>query len=363
MLPFETRRETDLMYTGRALVSCSLPLKPVKVTILEKSGKKVQKFASKFVRDSGAYRIKILADEAYGIPFGKDRLFLYWLISQAVKHSQRIVYYSSVRKLLESLQLPYGQPNRLWIRGAIDRILNSTLFFEYNNGLIHGTEKDTILSRVVGVLDPKLADEPYTECYFELSQDFFNELVTNKHAIPFDMEVIAHLAGNYGAMDFYVWWNYKLYTERNSKEPYYYIPLDNLRDQFGSPDMPLFRFKQLMKTRLKLLNRAITLVYGINSDIGFSGDKVSFKLIQPLLRLPEKPKPSSPEPQKAEPEVKPNPVGQALLAEMNPFQNMEKKAPQFDPNAATTADSHWQKKIREMQERFQNAERERELST
>lgn len=269
-------QNTDLAFTSRALINCSLPLKPLKNTLLTKQGKKIV-FASKFVRNSGPYRVKVLADEEFGVPFGKDRLFIFWLITEAVKTKSRTIYYESVRSVLKDMRLDYGKKNRDWLKGAINRIMNSTLFLEYDNGHIHGIEKDTILSKVVGVLDPKKRE--YEVCYFELSQDFFRELVTERHGLPFDIDAIFLFKNNYGAMDLFIWWQFKLFSKAQT-EPFIQLSLSSLKLQFGQTDVTDKEFKRQMTVWCGLVNKIVLSCYGVDPKILVMKNTVYFKCVE-----------------------------------------------------------------------------------
>lgn len=285
---WEDRKEEDCGFMGRALLHVSLPLKAETVTIVEDAGP-VKKFSHKFVRTSGPYRVKILGDDEFGIPYGKDRLFLYWLITNVVRSQSKTVHYTNARKVMESIGLAWGNKNRLWLKGAINRLLHSTVYLDFEDGRVQGIDKDTILRRVVGVLDPNNKRSAYTECYFELSTDFYRELVEENHAIPLDMEVIRRLGDNYGAMDLYIWWNYRLFTEEESGYPYFYVSLGSLKAQFSnSKKMPLAKYKQLLKDRVNEVNSVIKQVYSINPRIEVLAEKLCFPILSPLIDKMEK---------------------------------------------------------------------------
>lgn len=296
VIALEELQEEHLQYYPPYLVAFSLPIKPVKVTVKEKNKSPQIKYQSKIVLENGPYQLKLIADEDYGHPFGKDRLFLAWLFSQSVKTRSKYLYYPSIRKLLAEMGLAYSKPNRDWLHGVINRVKNCSLQYSYSNETICATRNEHILTTVVGPLDPKkrkkadksnkrdLTKYKSEECFFELSNELYAHLVES--SVPFDIRVINELGDHYGAIDLYLFWSWRNFRLFEKKEGAVNILIAQLQKHMSAAK-DLKKWSQQLSERNELVKKAIVVVYG-KSDVCrmdvLKNKTLSIRVTKPLIK-------------------------------------------------------------------------------
>jgi plasmid replication initiation protein len=92
----EQRRDhkPEKAHSARPFVLCGIPVRrPAKHTL-------------QYSRQNGRFRLRVIADPNYGLPFGQDRLLLIWIATMATWQKTRQIRFRSATAILETFGLP-----------------------------------------------------------------------------------------------------------------------------------------------------------------------------------------------------------------------------------------------------------------
>lgn len=202
--------KTEKAYSARPFVLCGIPVRrPAKHTL-------------EYSRQNGRFRLRVIGDPAYGLPFGQDRLLLIWIATMAVWQKTREIHFRSAAAILEAFGL--AKDGRYYKRliASFERIFYSTFFFSSDQQVGEATLMERQSFRFVknarlwytepGPSEPTHASQTRTENVIVLSEEFWREI--QEHPIPVDLAVVKALADSPGNLDLYVWLVWRCWTAR-----------------------------------------------------------------------------------------------------------------------------------------------------
>jgi hypothetical protein len=217
-----------------------------------------KKDGMEFVRVNGDFILTIIAPSKVGLPYGSiPRLLLSWAATEAVKtQSKTLVMGDSVTAFMSQLGLMptggrWGSITRL--RDQSRRLFSSTVSYTYTGNPCHwadGGFRIASNTRLWWDKDPQRTQD-IPEGVIELSQEFFNEIVTSP--VPVDMRALMTLKQSPMALDIYTWLTYRMsYLAKST-----IIPWEALEMQFGADYKVTRQFKAAFIGHL----RAVCTVY------------------------------------------------------------------------------------------------------
>ena len=234
----------EIGYAARLLVQATLPHSKPKPGINE------------FERSNGAVIVKVIADSAYGLPYGTyPRLILAWLTTEAVRTKKPCIELGrSLRDFMGKLDFavgggPRGAAPRL--REHMLRLFSSTVSATYRRDGEWRSRGFRPVEEAGLFWDPDHSNGPMTwRSEVRLNQQFFEE-VTHQ-PVPIDMNALHVLTKSRSSMaiDIYQWLTHRVSYLREATT----IPWVALELQFGGEYGRLrdFRKKFLQQLRVVL---------------------------------------------------------------------------------------------------------------
>lgn len=194
-----------------------------------------------FTRQNGNFKLKIMADDEAGLPYGAmPRLLLSYLNTEAVKTKEsKITLGRSMSEFMRKIgfDMPRGgrRGNITTLKNQAHRLFSSVISCTYEQEELLGGKRLLLADEHMLWWDTKnIEQQNIFESYVQLSQPFFEEIT--KNPIPIDLRVIQLLKGSSMDLDIYCWLTYRMsYLKRPTK-----IPWEALQLQFGAgyPDTP-----------------------------------------------------------------------------------------------------------------------------
>ena len=193
------RHQQELAFGARPFVLCGLPIR------------RPPAGSMKYTRRNGRFVLEVVAHPDYGLPFGQDRLIPLWVATQAVRQQSRTIVFDSAAEILREFGPPLDGPHYARLVAGFKRVFGSTIYFGDERRLGLGQVWDYRRFHFFdhlkvwwtrGTCDRDV-DVPSARNAIVLSESFWREI--QEHPIPVDLTVVRALAGNPGAMDFYMW--------------------------------------------------------------------------------------------------------------------------------------------------------------
>jgi len=252
----------ELLYIAQVLVLCGLPYRQPKsaegapLTHWERSARTAQ----------GEVRLILgTLDPKVGLPYGKDRVLLSWLITKALQTGSPKITWDTATDFFEAFGLNTGGANYRWFLAAWKRLANLAIKIdrhEYGRGEDWGrlrvviedyrlpTPREQIQEATGGVRLP--LEAPYAA---ELGAKLFQELQEGR-VVPLPLPVMREFQDEPKAWDFacFVFWRSWVCqkSQQFNSNPVARISWQDLQLQLGSTDKDA---KQLRKTLRAFLDR------------------------------------------------------------------------------------------------------------
>ena len=194
--------DPDLGFMARTMALCSLPR--------TNPGNRHQ-----YKRQNGPYTLYMFAGRDK-LPYGNlPRLLMAWLSTEAVKtQSRELVLGKSLSDFMRALGVYAGGGNaHTKLRNQMKRLFGCTvsLIYEDKNG--QATVNALIARRTEFWWNERKPAEPVLwESKIELSEDFFNEIIS--HPVPLDMNTLTALKRCSLGLDLYLWLTYRTFALR-----------------------------------------------------------------------------------------------------------------------------------------------------
>ncbi|MDD4932091.1 MAG: replication protein RepA, partial [Methylacidiphilaceae bacterium] len=185
-VPGSSRPPSDLAYSVRSLVECSMPLRPFS-TYDEKRKEWVGLI---YERRNCSWALRMEGSPNYGLPFGKDRVVLLYLCKRALRDgSKRVV----IERASEILTWLYGRPADQ-LGGNKYRDLKNSLMRLGHTKIVYGQDKADLASerffligKEVTVRRAEDGRSPDPAIVFEFSDQAWEDLVRQPIAISSDL--------------------------------------------------------------------------------------------------------------------------------------------------------------------------------
>ena len=193
--------EADLAFMTRLMALCSLPR-------TDPGEQRV------YVRRNGPYKLGMTAGIDTKLPYGNlPRLLMAYVCTEAVQtQSPVLILGESVAEFMRKLGIystSGAKYNRL--REQMARLFNVhvQLLYEDENGR---TSVNALIARSTELWwNPKRPDDrTLWDNKIELSQDFFNELIS--HPVPLDMNTLKAMKRSALGLDLYLWLTYRTFS-------------------------------------------------------------------------------------------------------------------------------------------------------
>lgn len=241
----EVEEARKVGYTSRLLVQATLPhSKPEPDEYI-------------FQRSNGYVTLKIIADPAYGLPYGTyPRLVLAWMTTEAVRTKSPVLELGdSLRQFTSKMGLGYnggvrGSGPRL--REHLRRLLTCTVSADMQReGVWHNLGFRPV-EKIDMFWDPKNPNQTTIwRSAIRLNQTFFEEVI--RQPVPIDLHAIKALGlgknASSMALDIYQWLTHRFSYLRESVN----IPWEALQLQFGGDYGRLRKFKEKFNQHLKVV--------------------------------------------------------------------------------------------------------------
>ena len=174
--------DPDLGFMARMLALCSLPR--------TNPGNRHQ-----YKRANGPYKLVMVAGADNKLPYGNlPRLLLAWLCTEAVRtQSRELVLGRSLSEFMRTLDI-YSTSGgtsggRTRLRNQMKRLFGCSVSLIYEDERGQATVSSLIARRTEFWWNERKPDEPSLwESKIELSEDFFNEIIS--HPVPLDMNTL-----------------------------------------------------------------------------------------------------------------------------------------------------------------------------
>lgn len=241
----------ELGFVSKAFLICSLPQTQPR----NPDGS----FVTKWKRQNGKFRLELIADPDFGLPYGRDRLLLHWLKTQCVIKKDPVIYFEDGASILEDMGFNPKGDNLIWLKGAINRLFRTSLALFEGNQFCGGKAQIEHIIKGMNSYYDKAFYDPNKRPFLVLSDLFFK-----LPGMPTDMRLKKQLGRAYHAMDLEDFLQYRLWyitrnvtkeqeAELSEWEPLR-ITLDEYKEQSGAPLDSLGKhFKQDIKLACKKL--------------------------------------------------------------------------------------------------------------
>ena len=205
--PTLASRNFNLLYLPPAFVNMTLPHRKLS--------------HNEFTRNNGDYSLSILSRKKIGLPYGIfARLILLYLTTvRVVERERRFLFGDSWRDFLKTMNMPWGNRNRLTAQEQLERLCSSSF---------------SVLSKKKGDTDFKgmYITDQWTRSAkgirIALSEKFY--ILSGKSVVPLETKIIHQLRGSSLALDLYAWLTHRTTKVHHST----LIKWKDLEGQFGS---------------------------------------------------------------------------------------------------------------------------------
>lgn len=262
--PWEERRRSDTLYAARPSVLVGFPI--------SKPKEKPKGMHLLYQRSNGRFKIDILSDPRFGVPFGQDQLFLLAVIDHALRLDSRKVEIGSIYKILKELGMSTAGSQYKHVQQMILRVFGSVVTCWYQDGNGVTGDKINYFSRVhLEVLKDKYGYDPAEGDYIVVSEELFEDF--RKHPIPYDMKMLKRLKSSPGAMRLYLWAAPRAFRIPASKGAVF-VPFDQIANDLGAETHKRQRrFKESLNGWVKKVSKELvsTVGHGFLIDIQEDG--------------------------------------------------------------------------------------------
>lgn len=209
-----------LGYAGKPVVVCSIPQS-------KRPGLR------EFERINGRCHLSLRAtDKDHVLPYGRDRIALYWLRSEVLKRNSNKIIIESVAKVLRDMGLTDTGKNRKWFKESILRCHHTAINFVEGDPEAGGRSRNEfIISEINGIFFNSDKVSSDKQPYIVMSNHFLDS-----GSIPIDLNFIARLGRDYKTMDFYTWLRARLFKPPSDGRKVIIFPINEFRTQFGFHD-------------------------------------------------------------------------------------------------------------------------------
>jgi hypothetical protein len=259
----ESRRNQDLGFAPRPLVLCNLPHSKPKGDLWE--------------RHNGYYKFEVVGHPKYGIPYGKDKYIVYWVITEVLRTKNRKIVFKKVSHMLNVLGIKSkgGQQYKTF-QERLERIFSSTMFFQSSK---KSRKADFFIEH-------NFLEDDGEEKYVVLSEALFKEIMNFGGAIPLDFAILRELGAKVSAVDLYIftlWRTFRIKVDGLSQVS---IPLVEFKEHSGmSPNRPVRKVKDQVKRDIVYLKNAFKKVYGYEGDLPIGISDKDNKLVLTSAQL------------------------------------------------------------------------------
>ena len=186
-----------------------------------------------FERRNGKFRLAMLADPRYGLPYGSlARLLLAWVTTQATVTRMPVVELEeSMSGFMKELGITPtgGQTGSIKrFKDQMLRLFTTSIACTYERNERWVDERHTLAEMSQLWWNPEAPEATRKFSKVCLTESFFQELLA--HPVPLDFRAIKALQKSPLAMDIYCWLTYRYHTLANPT----LIPWEGLMMQFGS---------------------------------------------------------------------------------------------------------------------------------
>lgn len=247
-----SRREKDLGFAPRPLILCNLPLSKLK--------KEDGSLQTLWKRNNGTFSFEVVGHPDFGLPYGKDKYIIYWVITQVIRTRTKRIYIPSESAMLETLGIKgRGGNNYKTLRERLTRIFRSQMFF---------FSKDSEMKADFFTQHNILEKKSKGEKYIEISDELYNEVIKFAGAVPLDFAIIRKLDKDVEAVDFYVFLLWRAYRLMNSSDSIAAISYEDLKRHMGyRENTPVRQIKNRLKNKLLNIQKAFKEVYNYEGEM------------------------------------------------------------------------------------------------
>lgn len=218
--------QIDVGFGSRPFILCGLPIKRPSPGSLQ------------HIRRNGRFTLRVVADPAFGLPFGQDRLLPLLISTMAMRAGSRVVRFDSAAELLEMAGFPLDGKSYRRLHGAFSRVFGCSVFFEANGqaGQMFDQARWHYFDRARLWFD----DRAKRQAKFE-GEDFTNEVVLSepfwmelqKHPVPVDLAVMRAFKGSPGLLDFSLWLMWRVWVAKGQSVEIPLFGTHGLMSQLG----------------------------------------------------------------------------------------------------------------------------------
>ena len=170
-----------------------------------------------YIRRNGPYTLAMTAGVNNKLPYGNfPRLILAWVCSEAVRtQSRELILGASLADFMRTLGVysSGGGREHTKLRNQMRRLFNAYVQLIYEDKLGEASVNAVIARRTEFWWNERKPDEPMLwKSKIELSEDFFNEIIT--HPVPIDLNTLTALKRSSLGLDLYLWLVYRTFPLR-----------------------------------------------------------------------------------------------------------------------------------------------------
>ena len=196
--------DPDRGFMGRTMALCSLPR--------TNPGNRKE-----YIRRNGPFTLAMTAGVNNKLPYGNfPRLILAWVCSEAVKTQSRVLILgASLADFMKTLGVysSGGGREHTKLRNQMRRLFNAYVQLIYEDKLGEASVNAVIARRTEFWWNERKPGEPMLwKSKIELSEDFFNEIIT--HPVPIDLNTLTALKRSSLGLDLYLWLVYRTFPLR-----------------------------------------------------------------------------------------------------------------------------------------------------
>ena len=167
-----------------------------------------------YIRRNGPYTLAMTAGVNNKLPYGNfPRLILAWVCSEAVRtQSRELILGASLADFMRTLGVynSGGGREHTKLRNQMRRLFNAYVQLIYEDKLGEASVNAVIARRTEFWWNERKPDKPMLwKSKIELSEDFFNEIIT--HPVPIDLNTLTALKRSSLGLDLYLWLVYRTF--------------------------------------------------------------------------------------------------------------------------------------------------------
>lgn len=254
----QTPETPSLAYLPRLLVLVNLPhRKPEGVH---------------FTRVNGAYRLTLVGDPEWGLPYGAiSRLLLSWICTRAVQTKSPIIALGESEaawlRLFDITSTGGIRGSRTYARDHLMRLASTTFRASWEDEEMVRSGGFCLVDKMVLWKDSAGGDEGKDSlAHIQLSEALFEELLL--HPVPLLVAALGKLRRSPMALDIYCWLTYRFFTLKRPT----LISWPGLALQFGADCERLCDFRKAFRRHLRSVLRVYPTAKVI--DLGLKGVKL-----------------------------------------------------------------------------------------